>query len=161
MHSPISPIVANQFMEELEIKATNTSTIPPRIWFKYVDDTDIIQKAEHSYQFLQHISSIDPCIQFTAEAPTQMDPYPFWIIQVSLGPNNTLLITVYRKPTHRLVPSLGQPPHLSAKYSVFNTLTHRAMTVCTNQQLLQKEEEHIKGALQRHKFPNWPYWAQH
>ena len=36
---------------------------------------------------------------------------------------------------------------LSAKYSVFNTLTHRARAFCGNTQLLHKEEEHIKGAI--------------
>ena len=73
MGSPISLIEANLFMEEFEIKAINTATNPPRIWVMYVDDTFVIQKAEHSHQFLQCIDSIDPYMQFTAEVSTQVD----------------------------------------------------------------------------------------
>ena len=44
---------------------------------------------------------------------------------------------------------------LSDKYIVFNTLTNRTRNICVNLELLQEEEEHIKGALQRFRFPNW------
>ena len=42
-----------------------------------------------------------------------------------------------------------------AKYSVFNTLAHRAKVVSTNQQTLHKELEHIRKALQACHFPPW------
>ena len=32
MGSPISPLVANLFMEEIEVQAISTSTIPPTLW---------------------------------------------------------------------------------------------------------------------------------
>ena len=44
---------------------------------------------------------------------------------------------------------------MSAKYSVFNTLTHRARTVFANPQLLHKEGEHIRDALIMCKYPTW------
>ena len=52
MGFPISPIVANLFMEEFEIKAITTAKHPPRIWYRYADDTFVIQKAEDKQQFL-------------------------------------------------------------------------------------------------------------
>ena len=43
--------------------------------------------------------------------------------------------------------------HLSAKYSVISTLTHRAKTVCSNPELLQIEMEHLRKALTNCKYP--------
>ena len=37
--------------------------------------------------------------------------------------------------------------NLAAKYSVINTLTHRAKTVCSSPQLLKEEEDHFRQAL--------------
>ena len=44
---------------------------------------------------------------------------------------------------------------LSAKYSVIGTLTHRAKTVCTDPELLQRELQHLRKALVRCKYPLW------
>jgi hypothetical protein len=39
MGSPLSPVMANLFMEEFEKKALATATLKPGFWFRYVDDT--------------------------------------------------------------------------------------------------------------------------
>ena len=70
MGSPISPLIANQFMEEFEVKALSTCSHPPSLWLRLVGDTFVITRAEHSQALLQHINSQDPHIQFTVE-PTQ------------------------------------------------------------------------------------------
>ena len=63
---------------------------------------------------------------------------------------------IYRKPTHTdQYLQWDSHHHLSAKYSVISTLTHRAQTVCTNQELLQKEMEHLKKACSNSKYPKW------
>ena len=67
MGSPVSPIIANIFMEAFERKAIATALHPPRVWRKYVDDTWVIQQQEHQQQFLQHINTVDVSIQFTVE----------------------------------------------------------------------------------------------
>ena len=35
MGSPISPIVANLFMEDFEVKAINNAKNPPKMWKRY------------------------------------------------------------------------------------------------------------------------------
>ena len=79
MGSPLSPIVANLFMEDLETKALATAPSTPKIWKRFVDDTfTIIQKADKDAS-LDHINLIDSNIHFTYEDPKQVAPYLFWI----------------------------------------------------------------------------------
>ena len=44
---------------------------------------------------------------------------------------------------------------IAAKYSVVNTLNHRAKAVCSTQQLLDEEEYHLQKVLKENKYPNW------
>ena len=44
MGSPVSPIVANLYMEYLEQKALSTAPNSPRFWHRFVDDTFVIYK---------------------------------------------------------------------------------------------------------------------
>ena len=67
MASPISPIVANLFMENLEIKALATAPVPPTLWKRFVDDTVIIIQKSQKDNFLQHLNTIDDNIKFTCE----------------------------------------------------------------------------------------------
>ena len=49
------------------------------------------------------------------EEPNQDGSLPFLDTKVTPGPNNTLITTVYRKPTHRPISTLGQQPFHSSK----------------------------------------------
>ena len=52
MGSPISPLIANLFMEEIEVKDLSSCPYPPSLWLRFVDDTFVISKAEHSQALL-------------------------------------------------------------------------------------------------------------
>ena len=95
MGSPVSPLIANLFMEEFEVKALALPHIP-HLWLRFVDDSFVIQEANHSQQLLQGINSQDSQIQCTMEEPNQEGALPFLDTLVSTGPNNTLITTVYR-----------------------------------------------------------------
>ena len=58
MGSPRSPIVANLFMEDLEVKALSTTPTPPTLWKRFVDDTFIIIQRTHKETFLMLPSSV-------------------------------------------------------------------------------------------------------
>ena len=55
--------------------------------------------------------------------------------------------SVQKANPYRHVLTLDSYHHLSAKYSVINTLRHRAKTVCSTKQLLTEEEDHLYNAL--------------
>ena len=44
---------------------------------------------------------------------------------------------------------------MSSKYSVIDTLSHRAKVVCTNSDLLQGELNHLRRALSKCNYPTW------
>ena len=105
-----------------------------------MDDTWVIQQSIHKQEFLEHINSIDPAIKFTVEGSQGSGHIPFLDTLVTPEADNSLSFTVYHKPTHTDQYLEWDSHHnLSAKYSVIGTLTHRAKTVCTKPELLQKE----------------------
>ena len=154
MGSPNSPIVANLFTEDFEIKAINLAVDHPRIWKRFVDDTFVVIDSTRKENFLEHINNMDPHIQFTSEDAKLDGSLSFLDTIVLPQPDNSLLTSVYRKPTHTdLYQQWDSHHHLSAKFSVINTLRHRARTVCSNTQLLKEEEDHLNRALSKCNYP--------
>ena len=100
------------------------------MWLRYVDDTFVIQKEYHKQNFHEHINSVDPPITFTAEDNKEDGAIPLLGTTVKSEANGGLSIIVYRKPTHTdQYLQWDNHHHLSAKYSLINSLTHRAKTV--------------------------------
>ena len=127
MVCPVSPIVANLYMEYLEQKALSTALHPPSFWCRFVDDTFIIHKEVNKQDFLQHSNSVDPAIKFTVEGNKEEGSIPFLDTIVKPEADGILSITVYRKPTHaNQYLQWDSHHHLSAKFSVIHTLSHRA-----------------------------------
>ena len=156
MGSPLSPIVANIYMENFEVEAIRSAPSPSQFWKRYVDDTFTILESSKKEEFLEHLNSIDQQIQFTAEEPREDGAMPFLDILVSPGRDGSLSTSVHRKPTHTDLYLQWESHHpLSSKYSVIGTLQHRANTICSNPQLLHEEEKHLHQALKRCQYPNW------
>ena len=143
-------------MEHFEREALQAASNPPQFWFRFVDDTWVIQQSIHIHEFLDHINSIDPTIKFTVEGTQGNGGVPFFDSLVTPEADNYLSFTVYCKPTHTDQYLQWDSHHnLSTKYSVIGTLTHRAKTVCTKPELLQKELSHLREALVKYKYPPW------
>ena len=115
MGSPVSPIIANLYMEYLEQKALSTA---PRFWCRFVDDTFVIHKEVNKQDFLQHINSIDPAIRFTVEEIKEDGSILFFDTIVKPEADGSLSITVYRKPLHTdQYLQWNSHHHISAKFS--------------------------------------------
>ena len=67
MWSPVSMIVCNAQMEELEELTIATEPNPLHWWYRYVDDTDTKVDAGEGQAFDDHLNSLDLDIQFTTE----------------------------------------------------------------------------------------------
>ena len=116
--------------------------------------THLLSRRKFTNRILQHISSVDPAIQFTVENNKEDGAIPFLETIVKPEADGNLSITVYRKPTHMYL-QWDSHHHLSAKFSVVHTLTHRAQTVCSNPELLYKEKACLRKALTQCKYPKW------
>ena len=156
MGSPMSPLVANVFMEDLEVQAIRTSPTPPTLWKRFVDDTFTIIKKNNRDSFLQHLNSVPPNIKFTCEEVREDGSMPFLNILITPEEDGSLKTSVFRKTPHTDLYLQWDSHHtIPSNYSVGCTLYHRATTVFSNPQLLQEEEEHLFKALKRCKYPTW------
>ena len=106
--------------------------------------------------FFNHINNIDNKIQFTKEASRSDGSMPFLDTLVTINGDGSLNTKVYRKPTHTDLYLQWDSNHsIAAKYSVINTLHHRAKAVSSNNQLLKEEDDHLQEVLTRNKYPLW------
>ena len=123
-----------------------------------MDDTLVILKAKYTQQFPNLLNSLNTHTQFTPEAPNEQGSLPFLDTSVSAGPNSSLVTSVYRKPTD-MDQYLHWDSHhsISTKYNVYNTLTHRARTICLDWELLGQEQQHIRITISRYNYPDWVF----
>ena len=137
MGSPISPIVANLYMEEFEIKAISSSPQSSYLWKRFVDDTFTTIKSSEKTKFLEHLNTRDPNILFTSEECRIDGSMSFLDILITPKEDGSLSITMYRKPTHTDLYLQWDSNHaVSSEYSVAGSLHHRAKTICSSPELL-------------------------
>ena len=98
MGSPISPIVANLFMEDLEVQAIMKSPLPPVLWKMFVYDTFTIIKKQQKNSFLEHLNSINPSIKYTSQETRTDGSIPFLDILITPKDDVSLQTSVYRNP---------------------------------------------------------------
>ena len=137
MGSPVSVVVAEIVMQNIEERALATcrQTIP--LWLRYVDDTFTAVHKDEIDDFHKHLNEQHADIQFTTEIEED-EKLPFLDCLVSHD-NNELHTTVYRKPTHtdRLLDESSYNP-TSHKATTIKTLTRRAQLVCDTTVYLTK-----------------------
>ena len=154
--SPLNPIISNLYMEAFEKQAISTAPHSPTFCRRFVDDTFVIIQKTQGDSFFEHINAIDHKIQFTKEASRSDGSMPFLDTIVTINDDGSLNTKVYRKPTHTDLCLQWDSHHTTAaKYSVINTLHHRAKAVCSNKQLLKEEEDHLQKVLTENKYPMW------
>ena len=161
MGSPVSPIVANLFMEWLEQKAIATAPITcrPQLWKRYVDDVLEKIKEGETQNLTDHLNTVDTTgsIKFTHEEEND-GSIPFLDTLIVRKADNTVKLLVYRKKTHtdRYLHFSSHHP-LQHKLGVIRTLLDRCNDIVTETDDRQKEEQHIVEALSKCGYPKWSF----
>ena len=159
MGSPVSPIVANFFMEFLEQHAIATAPVDcrPGLWKRYVDDILEIIKKGQVQNLTDHLNQADSTnsIKFTHEEEKN-GKIPFLDTLIIRKSNGAIKLLVYRKPTHTdqyLNFSSEHPLH--QKMGVIRTLFDRMNSVVTEEDDRLIEEERVRAALRTCGYPEW------
>lgn len=77
MGLPMSVIIANLVMEDVESRALSSFIPPPCFWKHYIDDTCCTLMVSDILRFLCHLNSVERSIQFTSEQE-EMAFCPSW-----------------------------------------------------------------------------------
>ena len=155
MGSPLSPVIANLFMEHFEQTALQTATFKPKMWLRYVDDTFVVwpHGVEKVNDFLQHLNNQHPNIRFTMEVENEHQAIPFLDTLITRTAQGFLSHQVYRKPTHtdRYL-NYRSFHHPSVLRSINSTLVRRAHMV-SDQTHLPGELQHLRHVLECNGYP--------
>ena len=113
------------------LKSSNESET--RVWcFLFLCLVDYLND-----EFLQHINSISPNIQFTVEIEKDRS-LPFLDVQITRNANNTLRTTIYQKPTH------------TNRYLQFDSHHPRHHKIAVAKSLFNRVDTHINNVTDKH-----------
>ena len=153
MGSPLSPVLANIYMEYFEEMALRSTLPKPSMWLRYVNDTFILWLHQEDVQILlDHGNSIRPSIQFTKEKE-QDNKLPFLDVLVTRSEQG-FRSSLYRKLTFTgQYLSFNSHHPYTGKKRILRCLQHRAKTICSDTVAYQEEMISLRHNLHRNNYP--------
>jgi len=143
MGSPISPLVADIFMNYLETKifdSNNDNLKYIKYWYRYVDDILCLWTGtiDQLNEFLTFINNIHKNIKFTLEVDSNHS-INFLDLKITIE-NNRHVFGIFRKPTFTdsIIPAKSRH-HISQKMSYFHSVLHRLINIPVKDDEFQKE----------------------
>ena len=153
MGSPISPVLANIYMEQFEKNVLHSFESPPRVWWRYVDDTFVVIKRNLVDTFLVHLNSGDSAIQFTMETESRLGELPFLDCLVKRV-GTSLRTTLYRKPTDtEKILSFSSAHPKSVYAGIACSMFHRARNLCSNVEDQEAAQREAFAQLSKNGYP--------
>ena len=130
--------------------ALSSSTRKPKHYYHFVDDgLGHFINHTHAEEFLQHLNSLAPDLEYTIEHPNPDGGIPF--LDILIHPDNST--SIYRKPTNtNLYTHYASAATMSSKESVVRTLTRRAYKLCSPQHL-NTELQHLEATFLSNGYP--------
>ena len=96
MSSPVSPVIANIFLEYFK----ETAPVPTTWWKRYMDDIFSIVKKAQVDTISNNLNSVNPYIKFTMKAIGNDGRTSFLDTKWSTNSDYTVYTSLYRKLTH-------------------------------------------------------------
>ena len=151
--SPVSPVVANLCMEEIEESAISNSSVPPTIWKRYVDDSFCIIGKDDVSAFHDTLNPIDINTSFTIE--TDCNGTIAFLDTLVSRRNGVIVVDVYRKPTHtdRYL-DFNSHHDNRHKASSASTLLHWALSLPNSSEGKKRELNYVHAALESNGYPS-------
>ena len=152
MGSPVSAVIANMVMEDVEQRALATSPVKPFFWKRYVDDVISAVSGNEAERLLSHLNSVEPSIQFTLEREKDRH-LPFLDLNVYIGEQGSLETSVYCNPSHT-DKYLAFDSHYSIclKNSMAKTLIMRADCLPSSLDSKAEEKKHVFNVLKANGY---------
>ena len=85
-------------MEDVEERALNSCSNPPKFWKRYVDDVCVAMKKDKINDFLSHLNSIELTIKFTVETEDDDNTLPFLDTRLYRMEDGIIQTSGYRSP---------------------------------------------------------------
>ena len=153
MGSPLSPVLANIFMEDLETRALETFPWKPKMWRRYVDDVLVIwpHGDQRLKEFHLHLNGQNLSIQFTLEKESE-GRIAFLDVQLERR-GAGVLTSVFRKKTHTdQYLNFNSNHPTKVKRGIIQCLRHRAEKVCSGS-TRWKELGHLRQVFKANAYP--------
>ena len=153
MSLPLSPVLANIFMEYFEEMALESISLKSSMWLRYVDDTFILWPHQKEVQILlDHVNSIWSSIQF--------------IMEKGQGSKLSFLVVLVTRTEQGFRPSVYHKPTFTGQYLNFNShhpytvkkgivrcLQHRAKTISSDTDAYKEEMISLRHNLHCNNYP--------
>ena len=154
MGSPVSVVIANLFMEEVEQKAIQSFSHDVKVWKRYVDDTFVVIRAEHVDAFHEHLNDQFPGVSFTLEKESA-GLLSFLDVEVSRCADGSLKTSVFRKITHTdKYLDFNSHHSVQHKESVVRSLVTRGEAFSSDDTGRSSEMKHVGKTLRANNYPN-------
>jgi hypothetical protein len=154
MGSPLSPILADLYMERMEQRIKHEDTQGCiKFWRRYVDDNfAVIRRGGDPLVILERFNRISETVKLILEREKN-NCLPFLDVKI-MRKYDKLTTSVYRKATDsgRYLHFKSNHPR-PVKVGVASCLLQRAETHCNEEQEKQKEISHVKSTLTNNGYP--------
>ena len=151
MGSPLGPVLANIFVGFCESRIPDA--VWPSLYCRFVDDSFAhFDDRRDSEDFLVHLNSLHPSLQFTCEHEVS-GQLPFMDVLVDRSTNQGVETSVYRKPTFTgLYITWDSFCATKHKINLVKNLVNRAKRICSASRLID-ELDKLKAIFTKNGYP--------